>query len=184
MGVLGEGWKTPAYKMNGRTKSRGVKPKEPITALMSPKNGIAALMSVVIATSADRRMRRGTRFRAEYLPFCIFDDLPSKISKVGCAYTCKTQQHVQYFVRHQSAQALATRLQHMKQQLESDSDGMLWELTKATARSCASTRALDRKLSHLGTKGSILMKIFPWASFPNAQYPAAATEKNVVITTA
>lgn len=87
LNARGEGLNVTAYKMKGRTKSRGVKPKAPMMALMSPKKGIAAETRVAKATNPTRRKKRGIRFRAAYFPFATSDDLPSKISNVGCAYT-------------------------------------------------------------------------------------------------
>ena len=68
LGVRGEGPKVTAYSRKGRTKSSGVKPKEPITAFMSPKNGSAAEMKVASTTYDDRKRIRGTRLRMENFP--------------------------------------------------------------------------------------------------------------------
>jgi hypothetical protein len=42
---------------------------------------------------------------------------------------------------------------------------------------------LARKVSQLGISGARLVKRFPAALFPYAQYPELATEKNVDVTT-
>lgn len=90
LNVRGEGLSVAAYKRKGRTKSKGVNPKAPMTALMSPKKGIAADTRVAKAMNPVRRKKRGIRLRAENLPFSTSEDLPSKISNVGCEYTCNS----------------------------------------------------------------------------------------------
>ena len=45
------------------------------------------------------------------------------------------------------------------------------------------TNILPENTSQFGMYGDRLVKMFPAAPFPNAQYPDAAAEKNVAITT-
>jgi hypothetical protein len=45
------------------------------------------------------------------------------------------------------------------------------------------TNILPRNMSQFGVYGARLVKMFPAEPFPNAQYPDAAAEKNVEITT-
>ncbi|CAN1171554.1 hypothetical protein LINPERHAP2_LOCUS29641, partial [Linum perenne] len=65
-------------------KSNGMKPKAPIIALMSPKNGSIAANVVARTTEADRDRILGTTFRAEN---CSLFGSPNRLSRtsfVGC----------------------------------------------------------------------------------------------------
>lgn len=75
----------------GRTKSRGMKPKAPSNEFISPKNGSIAAKIVATTTKKERAASRGMTLRIENSFFVGSLSVLSKISFIGCRYTCTTQ---------------------------------------------------------------------------------------------
>ncbi|KAL6967089.1 hypothetical protein U1Q18_032894 [Sarracenia purpurea var. burkii] len=84
MGLLLDGLNVRLKKTTGRTKSSGKKPKAPMTALMSPKKGSIAAISVAVTTERDRETNLGMTFRAENSPLVGSANVLSNTSFVGC----------------------------------------------------------------------------------------------------
>lgn len=79
-----EGLNVRLKKTTGRTKSRGMKPKAPITELMSPKKGSIAAIVVAATTDSDRAITLGMILRAENSPLVGSANVFSSTSFVGC----------------------------------------------------------------------------------------------------
>ena len=84
MGLRFEGLNVKLKKITGRTKSRGMKPKAPITALMSPKKGSIAEIIVAVMTEREWEITLGMTFRAENSPLVGSEKVRSSTSFVGC----------------------------------------------------------------------------------------------------
>lgn len=65
-------------------KSRGMKPKAPITELMSPKNGSIAAMVVAKTTDSERKINLGITLRVENSLLFGSTNARSSTSFVGC----------------------------------------------------------------------------------------------------
>lgn len=68
----------------GKTKSSGMKPKAPMSALMSPKNGSIAPKVVAATTDREREINLGTTLRPENSLLEGSPNVFSSTSFVGC----------------------------------------------------------------------------------------------------
>lgn len=84
MGLRFDGLKVKLKKTTGKTKSRGMKPKAPMTELMSPKNGSIAAMVVDITTDNERATTLGITLRGENSLLIGSAKVCSSTSFVGC----------------------------------------------------------------------------------------------------
>lgn len=82
-----DGLKVKLKKMTGRIKSRGMKPKAPISALTSPKNGSKAAIVVAIIAEMDLEITLDvTLLRENGLEF-ESTNIFSRSIFAGCKYT-------------------------------------------------------------------------------------------------
>ena len=84
MGLFLDGLNVKLKNTTGKIKSRGMKPKAPMTALMSPKNGSIAAMVVAMTTEREREISLGITLRVEN---SVLDGSPNVLSStsfVGC----------------------------------------------------------------------------------------------------
>lgn len=79
-----DGLKVKLKNTTGKMKSRGMKPKAPITELMSPKNGSIAATVVAVMTDSDREITLGITLRAENSLLVGSANALSSTSFVGC----------------------------------------------------------------------------------------------------
>lgn len=84
MGLFFDGLNVKLKKTTGNMKSSGMKPKAPITALMSAKNGSIAAIVVDITTDSDREINLGTALRPENSGLLASPNVRSSTSFVGC----------------------------------------------------------------------------------------------------
>ena len=88
IGLRFDGLNVKLKKTTGKMKSRGMKPKAPMTELMSPKNGSIAAIVVAITTDNDLETNLGITLRAENSLLFGSAKVLSSTSFVGCKYTC------------------------------------------------------------------------------------------------
>ena len=79
-----DGLNVKLKKTAGKMKSKGMNPKDPINALMSPKNGSIAAIVVEIMTDNDLETTRGRTLRAENSSLLGSANIRSSTSFVGC----------------------------------------------------------------------------------------------------
>lgn len=79
-----DGLNVKLKKTTGKMKSRGMKPKAPMKALMSPKNGSIAAIVVAITTDSDLETILGITLRADHSLLFGSANVLSSTSFVGC----------------------------------------------------------------------------------------------------
>ena len=82
-----EGLKVRLKNTTGKTKSKGKKPKAPMNAFMSPKNGSTAAIVVDTTIERDLEITLGITFRRENRLLLGSASIPSSTSFAGCKYT-------------------------------------------------------------------------------------------------
>ena len=71
----------------GKIKSKGVKPKAPMRALISAKKGSMAATSVASVIYKPLKSNLGIKFLKANIPIVASEAFPSNTSNVGCEYT-------------------------------------------------------------------------------------------------
>lgn len=85
--LLLDGLKVKLKKTTGRIKSRGMKPKAPMSAFTSPKNGSNAAIVVAIITEMDLEITLDITLRRENGLHFGSTNISSRSMFAGCKYT-------------------------------------------------------------------------------------------------